>query len=281
MPARQVRESLRGTSPLGVKGTMNSSLYTKQYRINREGTNILVAADRDIKLNLLKDGNIEVSESDRDARVQIQIINARKRTNLQKPAKSCLKYYVDVHRPFNGTDSDFNHLDAMFAVDTNYRIVDDATNIKMCVGVSGKIQLKKHKEYPDGGLFVHGSSFAFFTRHQNPELISLHWIICDIVESRKNLPLEQIGIVLDSDFEKQDAFNNREIPYVGQHYLPPGFTLIYAAADSCAGHLANKMIRICDRGCKKAFRSLTNEDVECKQRLGDKPFHIHKRLLWD
>lgn len=253
----------------------------KQHRISREGVHILIAADREIRMNLLRDGSIEVKESDRDARVQIQIINARMRKSLQKPAKPCLKYYVDVHRPFNGTDSDFNHLDSMFAVDTNYRIVDDATNIKMCVGVTGKIQLEKYKEYQNGGLFLHGTAFVFFTRHQNPELISLHWIISEILESRKKILSEQIGIVLDSDFEKQDSFNNREIPYVGQHYLPPSFTLIYATADSCGSHLANKMIRICDKGGKKAFHSLTNEDIECKQQLGDKLFHIHKRLLWD
>ena len=260
---------------------MKSSLSKLQYRAKREGTHVLVAADRDITLNLLKDGYIKVNEADRDAKVQVQIVNARGRKNLQKPAKACLKYYVDVNRPFNGTASDFNHLDSLYAVDTNYRIVDNATNIKMCVGVSGKFQPNKNKEYSSGGLFVHDVSFVFFTRHQNPELISLHRLIHEIVNNEKYLSTEQIGIVLDSDYENQDRFNNAEAPYVGNHYLPPNFTLIYAAADSCGGQLANKMIRICDKDSKKVLQSLTNEDIECKQQLGDKLFHIHKKIAWD
>lgn len=260
---------------------MKPSVSKKQYQINREGTHVLVGANRDITINLLKDGSMKISEADKDAEIQIQIINARTRKNLRKPAKACLKYYVDVSRPFDGSDSDFNHLDAMYAVDTNYRIVDNAAKIKVCVGVSGKIQLKKYKDYPSGGSFVHGTSFVFFTKYENPELISLHWLIHEIEENKKSLHPEKIGIILDSDYEKQDLFNNVEIPYIGKHYLPPDFSLIYAASDSCGGHLANKMIKLCDRESKKVLHSLTDKDLASKQQLGDKPFHIHGKIMWD
>lgn len=150
----------------------------------------------------------------------------------------------------------------------------------MCVCVSGKIQLNKERDYPSGGIFKYGVSFVFFTKHQNPELISLHCVINEIIKNNEHVPVKQTGIVLDTDLAKQDQFNNREIPYMGQHYLPPNITLIYAAADSCGSHLANKMIKICDRDCKKAFRSLPKEDTDGKNQLGNETFHTHKRIIW-
>lgn len=259
-------------------GLINSR---KHYEIRSDATNIIIDADRDITIYTLKNGNLKVSDTNYDAKIQIQVIDARKRENKKKPVKPCLKYPVDTSKEFNGSDSDFNYLDSLYAIDTNYRVLDEVKNIKLCVMVSGEIKLKSVKKYQEGGSFVHGASYIYFTRHEKPELLGLHWLISDIVKTHVNLSSMNIGIITDSEFEKLDQFNIQKIPYLEGYFIPKSINLIYAAADSCGERLPNKMIRICDKGGRQVFKSLTNLDIAGQVQLGDKLFHVHKKILWE
>ena len=56
-----------------------------------------------------------------------------------------------------------------------------------------------------------------------------------------------VAIVVDSELGALQQYNKREKPLVQDIYLPPGFTLVYASADSGMEFIANQLIRICDK----------------------------------
>ncbi|MCW8132874.1 MAG: hypothetical protein KIS92_21180 [Planctomycetota bacterium] len=245
----------------------------------RRSSYVTVNADRSIALILLKNGKIEVEEKDRDAKITIQITNRKARTNAKKPFKPFLKYYIDPSRPFSGFDEDFEHLHEMYAVDTSNRQLTNGDDLKVCVAILGKATPRNPSKYGEECKFDLLPSYVFITRHNNPELIGLHWLVYGIQNSAGYDPNRKIGLVLDTEFSLQDEFNLRKRPYLADYYLPDNFTIIYASSDT-GQHLPNKMIRICDVEGKRGLKLQEVSANAAAQDLGDKPFHILARIEW-
>lgn len=77
----------------------------------------------------------------------------------------------------------------------------------------------------------------------------------DTIRGRGSLGACQIGFVTDCDLANHKAISRRERAIYGGHYLPEGFTLIYASADT-GQELTNKLIKFCDAQATKYLARL-------------------------
>ena len=64
-----------------------------------------------------------------------------------------------------------------------------------------------------------------------------------------------VAIVVDSELGALQQYNKREKPLVQGFYLPPGFTLVYASADTGMEFIANQLIRICDKCASEVLKN--------------------------
>ena len=64
-----------------------------------------------------------------------------------------------------------------------------------------------------------------------------------------------VAIVVDSELGALQQYNKREKPLVQDIYLPPGFTLVYASADTGMEFIANQLIRICDKCASEVLKN--------------------------
>lgn len=64
-----------------------------------------------------------------------------------------------------------------------------------------------------------------------------------------------VAIVVDSELGALQQYNKREKPLVQGFYLPPGFTLVYASADTGMEFIANQLIRICDKYASEVLKN--------------------------
>lgn len=79
----------------------------------------------------------------------------------------------------------------------------------------------------------------------NPEMLAILKVINDVRRSAGDNPIK-IAFVTDSELGNHDAINSRKHPLYGNHYLPEGFSLMYASSDTGNSFL-NQMIKFCDK----------------------------------
>ena len=73
-------------------------------------------------------------------------------------------------------------------------------------------------------------------------------------KSRKTL------VVVDAYLDQIDLINSRELAIHEGFYLPPGFELAYASADSGAEYLPNKLLRISDKASSQVMRYMSENN---------------------
>lgn len=69
---------------------------------------------------------------------------------------------------------------------------------------------------------------------------------------------KKVGIVVDSEYDKLDAFNKRAEPVVYDWYLPDNYTFIFATADK-TDDWCNKAIRHCDKLASQRLTQIMND----------------------
>jgi hypothetical protein len=72
-----------------------------------------------------------------------------------------------------------------------------------------------------------------------------------------------IGIIMDSDLGKHDQINRRELPYLGNKFIPSNSKLLYASSDTGDG-FSNQIMRLCDSRAKKIMEELRSNPEDLK-----------------
>jgi hypothetical protein len=66
----------------------------------------------------------------------------------------------------------------------------------------------------------------------------------------------KVLLIVDSDLENHEAFNKREMALIGDFFLPPNYTIVYASADVGAEYPTNQLIRLCDKEASKYHKEI-------------------------
>ena len=64
-----------------------------------------------------------------------------------------------------------------------------------------------------------------------------------------------VGIVIDSELENLEGYNNRTTPIFGEWFLPENYTFMYATADT-NDEWCNKMIKQCDKAATQRLKDM-------------------------
>jgi hypothetical protein len=99
--------------------------------------------------------------------------------------------------------------------------------------------------------------YEFHNPSGNPEMLAILKVACDTVRARGPLGKSRIAFITDSDLMNHRAISTQKTPIYARRYLPKGFILIYASADT-GRELANKLIRLCDTGSRRYLEKLKN-----------------------
>jgi len=164
----------------------------------------------------------------------------------------------------NGARIDLNpnvalkQFDWVFAIDTNTRTHHDSV-IAISCSVFAEVSL--NEPTPRLGVVnqdwaakvVPQDAFIFRNPKVNPELVGWQELINRVRQSSEFVSGRKIGIIVDSELDRIGPINRREIPILGNHYLPQGFELLYASSDVGAEYPHNKLLRICDRTSSRVW----------------------------
>ncbi len=149
--------------------------------------------------------------------------------------------------------------DIIFAIDTN---TADVGGKRVCVTGIMPFSLTP----TDEGFRVeshedHVQIYEFEGEPHKPELFAILKLVFDLVNHAGIGRGSHVVIVTDTELDSLDEFNARKKPIYADHFLPEGFTLMYASSDT-GWEAPNKFIRICDTAAKQTIR---------ERRLGDIP----------
>lgn len=103
--------------------------------------------------------------------------------------------------------------------------------------------------------------YEFHGALDKPELLAILKISGDIASAQNFNRDTRIAIVTDTELGAHNDINARLRPIYGDRYLPQGFRLLYASADT-GREVLNKFIRVCDRQASKHLDDLQNGDLE-------------------
>lgn len=168
-----------------------------------------------------------------------------------------------------GSLRDLSQYESVFVIDTNTREIKgsqvSATAFICCrlKAILGEYRFECEEEQIN--------IYEFHGALDKPELLAILKIAGDIASSPNFNRATRIAIVTDTELGSHDGINARRMPILGDCYLPEGFRLIYASADT-GQELLNKLIRICDRQAGKQLDDLENGDVK------DAPLHVLKEV---
>lgn len=178
---------------------------------------------------------------------------------------------------FVNTDRALTGFDAIFAVDTNTKVIEEET-----VSITGIVQGEtvpgsRHDQTAIGFSMI--QLMEFRSPIENPEKIGWVEAIKLIRGAQGYKDNLSIALIVDSDLGAHDAINRGEQELIPGVFLPENFQLLYGSSDSKNDSIANRMIGLAD---KEAKWLLCNTDQlsspEELHLVDDKPYR--KFRLW-
>jgi len=139
-------------------------------------------------------------------------------------------------------------LDHFIVIDTN-TIDIDGTTISVAFFIVCRL-IPENAGFRLASIDDRGHAYEFQGIKGNAEMLAMLKVANDTVRGRGALGTSRIAFVTDCDLANHEAISKRERTIYGEHYLPEGFTLIYASADT-GQELTNKLIRFCDAQATK------------------------------
>lgn len=144
-------------------------------------------------------------------------------------------------------------LDSFIVIDTN-SIEIEGTKVSAAFFIVCRLIAEK-SGFRVVSLDDRGHVYELHDVPGNPEMLAILKIAHDTVQGRGMPNNATIGFVTDSEMRSHEAISKLKTPIYAQCYLPRGFSLIYASADT-GRELANKLIRFCDKESTKYLARL-------------------------
>lgn len=150
---------------------------------------------------------------------------------------------------FVNTDRALTAFDAIFAVDTNTKIIDEET-----ISVTGIVQGNVVSESSQSQTAIGFSMIQlieFRCPTENSEKIGWVEAIQLIRGAQGYSDSLSVALIVDSDLGAHDEINRGERELIPGVVLPENFTLFYGSSDSKNDSVANRMIELADNEAKK------------------------------
>ncbi|MGB3224809.1 MAG: SEC-C domain-containing protein [Desulforhopalus sp.] len=154
---------------------------------------------------------------------------------------------------FVNTDQALTGFDAIFAVDTNTKIIEEEK-----VSITGIVWGQAIPGQSLSQIAIGYSTIQlieFRCPTQNPEKIGWVEAIQLIRGSQGYSDSLSVALIVDSDLGAHDAINRGEEELVPGVSLPDNFTIFYGSSDSKNDSIANRMIELADKEAKKLLNS--------------------------
>jgi hypothetical protein len=153
--------------------------------------------------------------------------------------------------------SEFARYESLFVIDTNsHKIGSERVSAACFFAFRLTPDGDKFRLEPESTL----SFYEFRGVSGNPELLAVLKVATDVERSAGVSTGSRFAVITDSALAQHDAINSRAIPIYGDHYLPAGFTLLYASADTGQEFL-NRLIRFCDREAVSYLQHLADGKI--------------------
>jgi hypothetical protein len=140
------------------------------------------------------------------------------------------------------------HLDHFIVIDTN-TIEIDGTTVSVAFFIVCRL-IPEDAGFRLASIDDRGHAYEFQGIKANAEMLAILKVANDTVRGRGALGKFRVAFVTDCDLANHEAISKGELSIYGEHYLPEGFALIYASADT-GQELTNKLIRLCDAHATK------------------------------
>jgi hypothetical protein len=154
-----------------------------------------------------------------------------------------------------GGVEELSRFDQILAIDTNSVDIEGRKVSAACLIACRVVKREDgfHLVSIDGCHYV----YEFHDVPGNPEMLAILKIARDIIKAYgKNIPENfRVAFITDSELDSHAAMSRREVPLYQNHFLPEGFTLIYASGDT-GQEVANTLIRTCDNASTKYLNQL-------------------------
>ena len=147
--------------------------------------------------------------------------------------------------------------DWLMAIDTNTNVI---LGRKVHLGLAVEIvaMTQQGLKFVDP-QFRYATHFTFSGDYEKPELMNWKQLIEFVIEDAGYTPEIKIGIIVDSELGNIQAYNKREMPIIGDFFLPANFQLMYASADAQNDSVFNQAIAFCDKTATYLLEELKKE----------------------
>lgn len=199
------------------------------------------------RVSIEPDGRVRVFDKSGKEVVPVQVERA---THYERAKGRKHQAQVTVERDYAsvGGLEELARLDSFVVIDTNTTEID-GIKVSAAFFIVCKL-LPEQTGFRLTSIDSRGHAYEFHGIADNPEMLAILKVANDTIRGRGSLGDSKIGFVTDCDLGNHQAISRRERAIYGGHYLPKGFALIYASADT-GQELTNRLIRFCDAQATK------------------------------
>lgn len=144
-------------------------------------------------------------------------------------------------------------LDSFVVIDTNSSEIE-GTKVSVAYFIVCKL-IPETAGFRLASLDNRGHAYEFHNVPENPEMLAILKVANDTIRGRGPIEGNQIAFVTDSELGSHQAISNQSKPIYGEQFLPTGFALLYASADT-GQELKNRLIKVCDAQATKYLARL-------------------------
>lgn len=199
------------------------------------------------RLTIEPDGRVRIIDKSGKELVPARLERA---THYERAKGPKFQARVSVERGYasvGGLD-ELARLDHFIVIDTN-TIEIDGTTVSVAFFIVCRL-IPEDAGFRFASIDDRGHAYEFQGIKGNAEMLAMLKVANDTVRGRDVLGTSRVAFVTDCDLENHGAISKRERAIYGEHYLPEGFSLFYASADT-GQELTNKLIRFCDAQATK------------------------------
>lgn len=141
------------------------------------------------------------------------------------------------------TNTIFSSYDRIFSIDTNTKTINNHK-----ISVSGVV-LCRIKQTNKGALalFAPVQCLEFRNIHSFPEKVAWKRFFELMVKHPSYEQLSSFAVVVDAHLGDIPEYNSRNLPIIGDYFLPTKIDLIYASSDVGKEYLPNRLISMSDK----------------------------------
>lgn len=173
---------------------------------------------------------------------------------IGKSPKTIIKIPIESNWQLKPVEDYFSSFDFVVAVDTNTKMKD---NQKLSCTVASTCRINRKGNRMSLDLWpIYRQIFIDVEDPEKTGWISFIQEFCTYDCYSAGI---KVGLIVDHDSGKIQQFNRKEIPVLGDVYLPSGFTLTYATSD-VSDYLPNKLISFCDKESNRVLSNVVSDE---------------------